>query len=56
VRNQCKRCYSPSICNDYEQHVLWAEYCKMIQALVLGIPAQQSHLYLPSADDIRIND
>jgi hypothetical protein len=44
------------MCNDYEQHVRWAEYCKMMQALELGIPSQQSELDLRQADDIRIND
>lgn len=44
------------MCNDYELHVAWAEYCKMMQALELGIPTQQSELDLPQADDIRIND
>jgi putative SOS response-associated peptidase YedK len=44
------------MCNDYEQHVRWAEYCKMMQALELGIPTQQTGLDLPEADDIRIND
>jgi putative SOS response-associated peptidase YedK len=44
------------MCNDYEQHILWAEYCAMMQALELGIPTQQSELDLPRADDIKIND
>lgn len=44
------------MCNDYEQHVLWAEYCKMMQALELGIPTHQTELDLPQADDIKIND
>ncbi|MGZ9091613.1 MAG: SOS response-associated peptidase [Rhodoplanes sp.] len=44
------------MCNDYEQHVRWAEYCKMMQDLELGISTQQSELDLPQADDIRIND
>jgi putative SOS response-associated peptidase YedK len=44
------------MCNDYEQHVLWAQYCAMMQALELGIPTQQSALDLPRADDIKIND
>jgi hypothetical protein len=44
------------MCNDYEQHVFWAEYSKMMQALELGIPMQQSELDLRHADDIRIND
>ena len=49
------RCSCP-LCNDYEQHVTWAAYCKMMQALELGIPTQQSELGLPQADDIRIDD
>jgi putative SOS response-associated peptidase YedK len=44
------------MCNDYEQHVTWAQYCKTMQDLALGIPTQQSELDLPQADDIRIND
>ena len=44
------------MCNDYEQHVAWAEYCKMMQDLALGIPTQQSEIDLPQADDIRITD
>jgi hypothetical protein len=30
------------MCNDYEQHVRWAEYRKMMQALDLGFPTEQS--------------
>ena len=44
------------MCNDYEQHVRWGEYCKMMQDLELGIPSQQAELDLPQADDVRIND
>ena len=44
------------MCNDYEQHIGWADYCKMMQTLELGIPSEQSELDLPQADDIRIND
>jgi putative SOS response-associated peptidase YedK len=44
------------MCNDYEQHVAWAEYCKMMQALALGVPAEESARDLPQADDIRIGD
>jgi putative SOS response-associated peptidase YedK len=44
------------MCNDYEQHVVWAEYCKMMQALTLGIPAGQSAADLLPADDIKISD
>lgn len=43
------------MCNAYEQHVKWAEYCNMMQALELGIPTGQSELDLPERDDIRIN-
>ncbi|MDF2809060.1 MAG: hypothetical protein K0S56_91 [Microvirga sp.] len=44
------------MCNDYEQHVAWAEYGKMMQALELGMPTGQSELDLPQADDIKVND
>jgi putative SOS response-associated peptidase YedK len=44
------------MCNDYEQHIRWAQYCAMMQAAELGIPTQQSELDLPVADDIKIND
>lgn len=44
------------MCNDYEQHVRWAEYCKMMQNLELGIPSQQIELDLPQSDDIKISD
>jgi putative SOS response-associated peptidase YedK len=44
------------MCNDYEQNIRWAEYCEMMQRLELGIPAHQSELDLPQADDVRIND
>jgi putative SOS response-associated peptidase YedK len=44
------------MCNDYEQHILWAEYCKMMQELALRIPANQVELDLPQADDIKIGD
>jgi putative SOS response-associated peptidase YedK len=44
------------MCNAYEQPVKWVEYCKMMQALELGIPMQQSELGLPESDDVRIND
>ena len=44
------------MCNDYEQHVKWREYCDMMQALALGTPTDQAERDLPQADDIRIND
>ncbi len=44
------------MCNDYEQHIRWSQYCAMMQAAALGMPTQQSELDLPRADDIKIND
>jgi putative SOS response-associated peptidase YedK len=44
------------MCNDYEQHIRWAEYCRMMQALELGTPAEQSETDLAQADHIRIGD
>jgi putative SOS response-associated peptidase YedK len=44
------------MCNDYEQHVRWGEYCKVMGDLELAIPSRQSDLDLPQADDVRIND
>jgi hypothetical protein len=44
------------MCNDYEQHVTWAAYRKMMQQLELGLPAEASALDLPQADDIRVNE
>jgi putative SOS response-associated peptidase YedK len=44
------------MCNDYEQHIRYAEYCEMMQSLELGLPEHQSEDDLPQADDIRIGD
>lgn len=44
------------MCNDYEQHVSWAQYRAAMQAAELGIPTRQSEKDLPLADDIRINE
>ena len=44
------------MCNDYEQHVAWADYRKSMQQLELGIPTEQSEADLPQADDIRVNE
>ena len=44
------------MCNDYEQHIAWAEYCRMMQSLALDIPSHQTELDLPMACDIPIND
>jgi putative SOS response-associated peptidase YedK len=44
------------MCNDYEQHVAWAEYQRLMQDIALEIPTQQNELNLARADDIRIGD
>jgi putative SOS response-associated peptidase YedK len=44
------------MCNDYERHFRWAEYCRMMLDLSLGIPTRQSELDLPPSDDVRINE
>ena len=44
------------MCNDYEQHVAWADYRKAIEQLELGIPTHESERDLPQADDIRVNE
>jgi hypothetical protein len=44
------------MCNDYEPHVQWADYRKVMQVLDLAIPSHQRELDLPQADDIGIND
>ena len=44
------------MCNDYEQHVQWRDYCDMMEARALGTPTNQSDRDLPQADDIRIGD
>jgi hypothetical protein len=35
-------CDENPMCNDYEQHIRYAEYCKVMQNLELGIPEHQS--------------
>jgi hypothetical protein len=44
------------MCNDYEQHIRWADYRKMMQTLELGIPSRRKELDPPQTDDIGIND
>jgi putative SOS response-associated peptidase YedK len=44
------------MCNDYEQHIRYAEYCKMMQELALGLPAHQGEADLPQTDNVRIGD
>lgn len=44
------------MCNDYEQHVAYADYLKAVRALELETPASETKADLPQADDIRIGD
>ncbi|TIO03954.1 MAG: SOS response-associated peptidase, partial [Mesorhizobium sp.] len=32
------------MCNDYEQHIAWAEYCRIMESLALQISSHQSEL------------
>ena len=31
------------MCNDYEQHIAWAEYCRMMASLALKVPSQETN-------------
>lgn len=42
------------MCNDYEQHIAWEVYSRVMADLDIGLPAGQSPHDLPQADDIRI--
>jgi putative SOS response-associated peptidase YedK len=44
------------MCNDYEQHVRYAECKAMMQDLALKVPAHQTELDLPLMDNVRIGD
>ena len=44
------------MCNDYEQHVTWAQYKRALESVSVTIPPRQSELDLVQADDVRIND
>lgn len=44
------------MCNDYEQHVAYAQYLEAVRASDLNPPASDSAAALPQADDIRIGD
>jgi len=44
------------MCNDYEQHVAYAQYAAAIRALELSPPSSESARDLPRADDIRVGD
>jgi putative SOS response-associated peptidase YedK len=42
------------MCNDYEQHIAYAEYAAVMQQLALDLPLEPETPDLPQADDIRI--
>jgi len=44
------------MCNDYEQHVTYRQYCEALKALDLDTPSAESATDLPQADDIRVGD
>ena len=44
------------MCNDYEQHIRYAEYLRALEEQGLAAPTHQSEADLPRADDIRIGD
>lgn len=44
------------MCNDYEQHVAYAQYTEAIRQLELSTPEGESEADLPQVDDIRIGD
>ncbi|MDM9622037.1 SOS response-associated peptidase family protein [Rhizobium sp. S96] len=44
------------MCNEYEQHTSYVEYCKVVQNLALGVPIKETELDMPPGDDIRIGD
>lgn len=44
------------MCNDYEQHVAYAQYLEAIRKAELSTPSSETAADLPEADDIRIGD
>ena len=44
------------MCNEYEQQIAYAAYCRMMQDLELGMPTQQTELDLPLAARVAITD
>lgn len=44
------------MCNDYEQHVAYAQYLEAVRALELETPAAETEADLPTADDVRVGD
>ena len=44
------------MCNDYEQHVAYAQYLQAIRQAALATPSGETESDLPQADDIKIGD
>jgi putative SOS response-associated peptidase YedK len=44
------------MCNDYEQHIAYAQYAEAVRHLELTTPSTETAADLPQADDIRIGD
>ena len=44
------------MCNDYEQHIRYAEYLRAVEEAGMKAAAHQGEADLPQADDIRIGD
>ncbi|WP_348642683.1 SOS response-associated peptidase family protein [Neorhizobium sp. P12A] len=44
------------MCTEYEQHISYTQYCKVMQDLALGIPTHQSELDMPAANNIKIGE
>jgi putative SOS response-associated peptidase YedK len=43
------------MCNEYEQQIAYAAYCRMMQVLELGMPTQQTEIGLPMSASIGIS-
>jgi putative SOS response-associated peptidase YedK len=44
------------MCNDYEQHAEWDQYCRAMAEAQLGMPADVRPDQLPQVDDVRVKD
>lgn len=44
------------MCNDYERHIEWKDYCDALAKAHLGMPADAGPKQLPAAGDVRVND
>ena len=44
------------MCNDYQVHIEWEQYCAALAAAELGLPVDATPADLPARDDIRVKD